>query len=75
MRGDPKNALVINVVLAMFNLFPLRRWMADTSWLVYSPRAGNAGRETEPYGMVIPIGLFIMLPLLGAQLGLGLNAA
>ena len=31
-----KNALIINVVLAIFNLFPLPRWMADGLLLVSS---------------------------------------
>ncbi|WGS20563.1 MULTISPECIES: hypothetical protein [unclassified Bradyrhizobium] len=56
--------MVINVVLAIFNILVgiLPRGLA-------TPVA-----RPEPYGMVIPIGLLIVLPLLGAQLGLGPNA-
>src|SRR6516165_992631 len=69
-----KNALIINVVLAIFNLFPLP--LLDGGRIVVGilPKA-IAGRvaRLEPYGLAILIGLLIILPMLGAQLGIDLN--
>jgi Zn-dependent protease len=69
-----KNALVINVVLAIFNLFPLPPLDGGriAVGLLPSVLARHLAR-LEPYGMIILIGLLILLPLLGSQLGVDLN--
>ena len=66
LADNLRNAVILNVVLAVFNLFPLPP--LDGGQILVKPAAMAVAR-LEPFGLVILIGLLIILPMLGAQLG------
>ena len=69
-----QNAVVINAILAMFNLFPLPPLDGGRIAVGLLPVAlGRWLARLEPYGMTILIGLIIVLPLLGTQFGVDLG--
>jgi Zn-dependent protease len=69
-----RNALILNVVLAIFNLFPLPPLDGGRIMVGVLPRAlGTPLARLEPYGILILLGLLILLPMLGEQLGIDLD--
>jgi Zn-dependent protease len=58
----------------VFNLFPLPPLDGGRMLVGILPKpASSYVARLEPYGMAILLGLFIVLPLLGGQLGINLN--
>jgi Zn-dependent protease len=74
MAANLRNALILNVILAIFNLLPIPP--LDGGRILVGVLPGTLARllsRFEPYGLLILIGLLFLLPLLGAQLGINLD--
>jgi Zn-dependent protease len=74
LAANLKNALLLNVILAIFNLLPIPP--LDGGRILVGLLPGAVARilsRAEPYGMLILIGLIFVLPLLGAQFGINLD--
>ncbi len=68
------NSILLNLVLAIFNMLPLPPLDGGRVAVGLLPSVlAQPLARLEPYGLLILIGVIFILPMVGDQLGIGLN--
>lgn len=74
LADNLKNALIVNVLLAVFNMLPIPPLDGGRVAVGLLPNVlAYPLSRLEPWGMLILIGILIVLPLAGSQVGLNLD--